>query len=42
MKGIKTSDYKKNRRKVEFHPHEVATTPQDKSPRCRIWHYGER
>ena len=30
------------KRKVEFYSHVVVTTPQDRSSRYRILHYGER
>ena len=32
----------KNRRRVDFYTHVVATTPEDSSSRRRIWRYGER
>ena len=32
----------KNRRRVDFYTHVVATTPGDSSSRRRIWRYGER
>ena len=38
---FKTSEFK-NGRKVDFYTHVLVTTPQDRSPRCRIWRYGER
>ena len=41
MMGLKTSDCK-NRKKVDFYTNVVATTPQDRSSRCRIWRYSER
>ena len=40
MVGFKTSVVK-NREKVDFLPHVVATTPQDRSSCCRISRYGE-
>ena len=32
----------KNRRRVDFYTHVVATTPEDSSSPRRIWRYGER
>ena len=40
MIGFKTSVVK-HREKVDFLPHVVATTPQDRSSCCRISRYGE-
>ena len=40
MVGFKTSVVK-HREKVDFLPHVVATTPQDRSSCCRISRYGE-
>ena len=40
MVGFKTSVVK-HREKVDFLPHVVATTPQDRCSCCRISHYGE-
>ena len=41
MIAFKTSDGK-NRRRVDFYTHVVATTPEDSFSRRRIWRYGER
>ena len=41
MIDFKTSDFK-NRRKADFYTHVLVTMPQDRSPHCRIWRYGER
>ena len=41
MIGFKTSD-RKIKRKADFQTHVVATTPQDRSSRCRIGLYGEK